>query len=102
LDVDTNTNLSTLRLEDLKVNEDIKWSRMMEERQRQINERILSVQQTIDRVKQIEGELGRSIVPHRDIVESEESDFDTNSSTKSTDVLINTTPLPSTRTKYGL
>ena len=32
--------------------------------------------------------LGRPIVPHRDIVESNESDFDSESASKSTDLLI--------------
>ena len=32
--------------------------------------------------------MGRSIVPHRDIVESEESDFDVKSYTDSGDILI--------------
>jgi len=32
--------------------------------------------------------MGRPIVPHRDIVESEESDFDSNSMTNPTDILI--------------
>lgn len=46
------------------------------------------VQKTIRDVKLMEIKLGRPIIPHRDIVESDESDFDRNSYTKSNDILI--------------
>jgi len=39
-------------------------------------------------IAQLEKQLGRKVVPHRDIVESEESDFDLNSETKPDDILI--------------
>jgi hypothetical protein len=39
-------------------------------------------------VAQLEKQLGRKVVPHRDIVESEESDFDLNSETTPDDILI--------------
>ena len=46
------------------------------------------VERTIKEMKQMEIRLGRPIVPHRDIVESDESDFDSQSATKETDILI--------------
>lgn len=46
------------------------------------------VQRTIKEVNDMELRLGRPIVPHRDIVESEESDFDSEASTTSVDILI--------------
>ena len=46
------------------------------------------VQRTIKEVKAMEIRLGRPIVPHRDIVESEDSDFDSERTTNSTDILI--------------
>lgn len=39
-------------------------------------------------IARFEKQLGRKIVPHRDIVESEESDFDRSSNTNSDDILI--------------
>ena len=52
------------------------------------------VQKQIKEVEEMEIRMGRQIVPHRDMVESEESDFDSESMTKSTDILIrpNTQP----------
>lgn len=46
------------------------------------------VERTIKQINEMEIRLGRPIVPHRDIIESNESDFDTDTSTKSTDILI--------------
>ena len=46
------------------------------------------IQTTIKEMKEMELRLGRPIVPHRDIVESEESDFDTKSYTTTDDILI--------------
>ena len=46
------------------------------------------IERTIKEMKQMEIRLGRPIVPHRDIVESDESDFDSQSATKETDILI--------------
>jgi len=46
------------------------------------------VQRTIRDIAAMELQLGRPIIPHRDIVESEESDFDSNTYTKPTDILI--------------
>ena len=46
------------------------------------------VQKQIEEVREMEIRMGRPIVPHRDIVESEESDFDSNAMVKSTDILI--------------
>lgn len=48
------------------------------------------VERTIKEVSEMELKLGRKIVPYRDIVESEESDFDVNSYTTSNDILIKT------------
>jgi hypothetical protein len=46
------------------------------------------VQRTIRDVAAMELKLGRPIIPHRDIVESEESDFDSNTYTTPNDILI--------------
>lgn len=46
------------------------------------------VQKQIKAVEEMELRMGRKIVPHRDIVESEDSDFDSEALTKSTDILI--------------
>jgi hypothetical protein len=46
------------------------------------------VERTIKEMKDMEIRLGRPIVPHRDIVESDESDFDSQAATKKTDILI--------------
>lgn len=46
------------------------------------------VQRTIKEMREMEIRLGRTIIPHRDIVESDESDFDSQSATKETDILI--------------
>ena len=46
------------------------------------------IQKQIKEMKDMERELGRPIIPHRDIVESNESDFDTDTETDSTDILI--------------
>jgi len=51
-------------------------------------ENLNPVQKQIREAEEMEIRMGRPIVPHRDIVESEESDFDSNSMTKSTDILI--------------
>lgn len=51
-------------------------------------ENLNPVQKQIKEAEEMEIRMGRPIVPHRDIVESEESDFDSNSMTKSTDILI--------------
>lgn len=48
------------------------------------------IQKQIRDMKAMERELGRPIIPHRDIVESNESDFDTDTETDSTDILIKT------------
>lgn len=46
------------------------------------------VQQTIRDIEKMELRLGRTIIPHRDIVESEESDFDSNTYTNPNDIFI--------------
>ena len=46
------------------------------------------IQKTIRDVRMMEIKLGRPIIPHRDIVEGDDSDFDKNSYTKSDDILI--------------
>lgn len=46
------------------------------------------IQKQIKDMKRMERELGRAIIPHRDIIESNESDFDTDTETDSTDILI--------------
>jgi hypothetical protein len=46
------------------------------------------VQKIIKEANEMEIRMGRPIVPHRDIVESNESDFDSDTSSKSTDLLI--------------
>ena len=51
-------------------------------------ENLNDVQKTIRDIEQMEIRMGRPIVPHRDIIESEESDFDRNSYTDSKDILI--------------
>ena len=51
-------------------------------------ENLNPVQKQIREIEEMEIRMGRPIVPHRDIVESEESDFDSNSMTNSTDILI--------------
>jgi len=51
-------------------------------------ERLNPVQKQIKEMREMELRMGRPIVPHRDIVESEESDFDSESMNKSTDILI--------------
>ncbi len=51
-------------------------------------EKLNSVQRQIKEVKEMEIRMGRTIVPHRDIVESEESDFDSNTYTSPDDILI--------------
>lgn len=48
------------------------------------------IQKQIKEMKKMEEMLGRPIVPHRDIIESEDSDFDTDTETDSTDILIKT------------
>ena len=57
-------------------------------------EKLNPVQKQIKEVQEMEIRMGRVIVPHRDIIESEESDFDSEAMTKSTDILIrpNTQP----------
>lgn len=51
-------------------------------------ENLNDVQKTIRDIEQMEIRMGRPIIPHRDIIESEESDFDRNSYTDSKDILI--------------
>ena len=51
-------------------------------------ENLNPVQKQIREIEEMEIRMGRPIVPHRDIVESEESDFNSNSMTNSTDILI--------------
>ena len=51
-------------------------------------ENLNDVQKTIRDIEQMEIRMGRPIIPHRDIIESEESDFDRNSYTDSNDILI--------------
>ena len=46
------------------------------------------IQRTIKEVNDMEIRLGKPIVPHRDIVETEESDFESDTSTSSSDILI--------------
>lgn len=46
------------------------------------------VQIRLKEIARLEKQLGRKIVPHRDIIESEESDFDLNSEIKPDDILI--------------
>jgi len=49
---------------------------------------LTKVERSIKEMKEMELRLGRPIIPHRDIVESDESDFDVNSITTSDDILI--------------
>jgi hypothetical protein len=49
------------------------------------------VQRIIRDMDALELKLGRPVIPHRDIVESEESDFDSNTYTKPTDIFIRPT-----------
>jgi len=51
-------------------------------------EGLSEIERTIRDIEQMELRLGRPIVPHRDIVESDESDFDVNAYTHSDDILI--------------
>jgi hypothetical protein len=46
------------------------------------------VQTKLRELAQMEKQLGRKIVPHRDIVESEDSDFDLNTDNTKDDILI--------------
>ena len=46
------------------------------------------IQRTIKEVNDMEIRLGKPIVPHRDIVETEESDLESDTSTSSSDILI--------------
>jgi hypothetical protein len=51
-------------------------------------ENLSYVKQTQKDIRNLEYQMGRRIVSHRDIVESEESDFDTNALTNSNDILV--------------
>ena len=51
------------------------------------------VQRIIRDMNTIELKLGRSVIPHRDFVESEESDFDSNTYTNPNDIFIKPTDI---------
>lgn len=51
-------------------------------------ENLNSVQRQIKEVREMEIRMGKPIIPHRDIIESEESDFDSDTYTNSGDILI--------------
>jgi len=57
------------------------------ERNPEINKET-EVQIKLKEIARMEKQLGRKVVPHRDIVESEESDFDLNSDNRPDDILI--------------
>jgi len=61
------------------------------------NDGLNEVQRIIRDMDEIERKLGRPIIPHRDIVENEESDFDSKTYTKPNDILIR----PSSQTELG-
>lgn len=77
-----NDEISTFLEEEIIIEQQEKKSRNPEIRP--MNE----VQKQIKEVREMEIRMGRPIIPHRDIVESEDSDFDKNSLTKSSDILI--------------
>jgi len=78
----SNDEISTFLEEEIIIEQQEKKNRNPEIRQ------MNTVQKQIKEVKEMEIRMGRPIVPHRDIVESEDSDFDKNSLTKSSDILI--------------
>lgn len=78
----TEANVSTFLEEEIIIEQQEKKDRNPE------LDGLNEVQRTIKEVKAMEVRLGRPIVPHRDIVESEDSDFDSERATKSTDILI--------------
>jgi hypothetical protein len=85
------------RMDSLFFEEDV----LIERRQKlQINpelQGITKIQSIINDVRRFELEYGKSVIPHRDVVDSDESDFDSNSITKSDDMLIITDTIKSTR-----
>tara|TARA_B110000858_G_scaffold197738_1_gene260506 strand:+ start:1975 stop:3066 length:1092 start_codon:yes stop_codon:yes gene_type:complete len=78
----TEANVSTFLEEEIIIEQQEKKQRNPE------LDGLNKVQRTIKEMKEMEIRLGRPIVPHRDIVESDESDFDSQSATKETDILI--------------
>lgn len=78
----TEANVSTFLEEEIIIEQQEKKDRNPE------LDGLNEVERTIKEVKAMEVRLGRPIVPHRDIVESEDSDFDSERATKSTDILI--------------
>ena len=78
----TAKNVSTFLEEEIIIEQQEKKDRNPE------IEGLNEVQRTIKEANEMEIRLGRPIVPHRDIVESNESDFDSESASKSTDLLI--------------
>ena len=78
----TEVNVSTFLEEEIIIEQQEKKQRNPE------LDGLNKVQRTIKEMKEMEIRLGRPVVPHRDIVESDESDFDSQSATKETDILI--------------
>jgi|TARA_B100001093_G_scaffold83282_1_gene74780 hypothetical protein len=78
----TEANVSTFLEEEIIIEQQEKKDRNPE------LDGLNEVERTIKEVKAMEIRLGRPIIPHRDIVESEDSDFDSERATKSTDILI--------------
>lgn len=78
----TKQEVQTFFEEDVLVEHKDKLSNNME------LEGLNEIQKTIRDVRMMEVKLGRSIIPHRDIVEGDDSDFDKNSYTESSDILI--------------
>lgn len=78
----TEKNVSTFLEEEIIIEQQEKMQRNPE------LDGLNKVERTIKEMEQMEIRLGRPIIPHRDIVESDESDFDSQSATKETDILI--------------
>jgi len=78
----TEANVSTFLEEEIIIEQQEKKDRNPE------LDGLNEVERTIKEVKAMEVRLGRPIIPHRDIVENEDSDFDSDTATKSTDILI--------------
>jgi len=78
----TEANVSTFLEEEIIIEQQEKKDRNPE------IDGLNDVQKIIKEANDMEVRLGRPIVPHRDIVESNESDFDSDTATKSTDILI--------------
>ena len=78
----TEKNVSTFLEEEIIIEQQVKKQKNPE------LDGLNEVERTIKEVKLLCDQLGRAIVPHRDIVDNDESDFDSDTSTKSTDILI--------------